>query len=114
MTSGYLMPDKTKFPDGMKDVADAVHKLGLKLGIYSSAGSKTCGGYPGSLGYETQDATMYAQWGIDYLKYDNCYQEGVPALDRYTTMAKALNATGREIFYSICNWGNEDVATWGH
>lgn len=108
------MPNMTAFPDGMKSVADYVHSKGLKLGIYSSAGSKTCAGYPGSLGYETQDATMYAEWGIDYFKYDNCYNEGVPALERYSTMGMALNATGREIFYSLCNWGNENVSEWGH
>jgi len=79
----------------------------LKFGIYSSAGTLTCGGYPGGLGHEVDDANDYASWGVDYLKYDNCYNLGEPATKRYGDMAKALNATGREIFYSICNWGDE-------
>ena len=56
---------------------------------------------------------VYAEWGVDYLKYDNCFNEGVPATERYKTMSDALLATGRDIFYSICNWGNEQVTTWG-
>jgi len=108
------MPNMTAFPDGMKAVADYVHSKGLKFGIYSSAGVKTCAGYPGSLGYETQDAQSYAEWGVDYVKYDNCYNTGIPAWNRYADMRLALNSTGRDIFYSICNWGNENVTEWGH
>src|ERR1700760_4729022 len=96
----------------MKSVADKVHSLGLKFGIYSSAGVFTCGRYPGSLGFETKDAQLWAEWGVDYLKYDNCFnqgQSGTPQIsfNRYKVMADALNATGRPILYSICNWGND-------
>ena len=83
--------------------------MGLKMGMYSSAGKFTCGGYPGSLGYETQDAQYWAGLGADYVKYDNCYNEGLsgtPKLsqDRYAAMSNALNSTGRNITYSLCNW----------
>ncbi|KAJ5699046.1 Alpha-galactosidase [Penicillium macrosclerotiorum] len=109
-SSGYLVPDSQKFPNGIADVADKIHAMGLKIGIYSSAGTLTCARYAGSLGYEEKDAAVWASWGIDYLKYDNCYnqgEEGTPKLsyDRYNAMGKALNATGRPILYSLCNWG---------
>jgi alpha-galactosidase len=112
-SSGDLVPNPTKFPDGMKAVADYVHSLGLKFGIYEDAGTSTCAGYPGSLGYETQDANLFASWGIDYLKYDNCNNEGIAAEARYTTMSNALKATGRSILFSLCSWGQESVWTWG-
>jgi hypothetical protein len=111
--SGALVPDPAKFPDGIRGVADYVHAKGLKLGIYESAGTLTCAGYPGSLGHERQDAASFASWGVDYLKYDNCYNQGIPSLQRYTAMRDALAATGRPIVYSLCNWGNENVASWG-
>ena len=98
----------------MKEVGDFIHSKGLKFGIYSSAGSKTCQGLPGGLGHEVIDANDYASWGVDYLKYDNCFNEGVAASIRYTAMSQALNATGRPIFYSICNWGNERISDWAH
>ncbi|KAH8812421.1 alpha-galactosidase, partial [Xylogone sp. PMI_703] len=109
-SSGYLMPNMTKFPDGISGLADKIHDLGLKVGIYSSAGVMTCARYEGSLGYEEKDAQVWASWGIDYLKYDNCFnqgQEGTAKLsfDRYNVMGQALNKTGRPILYSMCNWG---------
>ena len=70
-----IMPNTTKFPEGISGVASSLHSMGFKSGIYSSAGLTTCGGYPASLGYEQVDAATFARWGIDYLKYDNC---GVP------------------------------------
>ena len=97
----------------MKDLGDYIHNKGLWFGIYSSAGTKTCQKRPGSLGFEMQDAKNFTAWGVDYLKYDNCYNAGVAAQDRYTTMGNALKSTGRPVFYSLCNWGNEDVGTWG-
>ncbi|CCM02216.1 uncharacterized protein FIBRA_04296 [Fibroporia radiculosa] len=111
-TTGAPIADPTKFPSGMKALADQIHSMGLKFGIYSSAGMYTCGGHFGSLGYETIDAQTYAEWGADYLKYDNCYNEGqagTPKLsyDRYANMSFALNATGRPILYSMCNWGED-------
>ncbi len=124
-SSGRLVPDTSKFPDGIKGTADYVHSLGLKLGIYEDAGLQTCAGYPGSLGHETTDAQTFASWGVDYLKYDNCYAgpgcalnscpngTKTPAQTRYTTMRDALAATGRPILLSLCNWGEENVWTWG-
>jgi alpha-galactosidase len=111
--SGHLVPDPTKFPDGISGTAKYVHSLGLKLGIYESAGTATCQGYPGSLGHEQQDADSFAAWGVDYLKYDNCNNQGISAQQRYTAMRDALAATGRPILFSLCNWGEEDVWTWG-
>jgi alpha-galactosidase len=111
---GHIQADAKKFPDGMKALGDKIHGEGLLFGVYSSAGTKTCAGRPGGLGYEKLDAMDYASWGVDYLKYDNCYNTGVPAFDRYNAMAQALMSTGRQIFYSICNWGNESVAQWGN
>jgi alpha-galactosidase len=73
----------------------------------------TCQGLPGSLGFEEQDAKSFSEWGVDYLKYDNCNNMGVPAFERYHKMAIALRMTGSNIFYSICNWGNEQVTKWG-
>ena len=110
---GNLVPDPVKFPDGISGVAAYVHKLGLKLGIYESAGTATCQGYPGSLGHEKQDAATFASWGVDYIKYDNCNNQGIPALTRYTAMQNAIAATGRPMVFSLCNWGEEDVASWG-
>ncbi|MGC9670748.1 glycoside hydrolase family 27 protein [Planosporangium sp. 12N6] len=115
---GNLVPDRTRFPNGIKAVADYVHGKGLKFGIYTSAGTKTCngtGGFPGGLGHEKQDAALFASWGVDYLKYDNCNNQGVDARTRYTAMRDALKATGRPIVYSICEWGRTDpkVWTWG-
>ncbi|MFG1812049.1 glycoside hydrolase family 27 protein [Streptomyces sp. NPDC049040] len=112
-SSGRLVPDPSKFPDGIKGTADYVHSLGLKLGIYEDAGTATCAGYPGSLGHETTDAATFASWGVDYLKYDNCNNNGVAGQSRYTAMRDALAATGRPILYSLCNWGQENVWTWG-
>ncbi|MEV5279442.1 ricin-type beta-trefoil lectin domain protein [Streptomyces sp. NPDC052811] len=112
-SGGHLVPDPGKFPDGIKGTADYVHSLGLKLGIYEDAGTATCAGYPGSLGHEATDAKSFASWGVDYLKYDNCNNNGVPAQSRYTTMRDALAATNRPILYSLCNWGQENVWTWG-
>ena len=111
--NGTIIPDPTNFPNGIKSLADYAHSKGLKFGLYSDAGIYTCGGRPGSLGYEEIDAKTYAEWGIDYLKYDNCYNEDLPSRDRYIKMRDALNKTGRQIFYSMCSWGADDVSTWG-
>ncbi|MEV4612783.1 NPCBM/NEW2 domain-containing protein [Kitasatospora sp. NPDC049258] len=112
--SGNLVPDPVRFPHGIKAVADYVHAKGLKFGIYSSAGSKTCDvkGFPGGLGHEQQDANLWASWGVDYLKYDNCNNQGVDAKLRYTTMRDALKATGRPILLSICEWGANQPWNW--
>ncbi|MEW2155697.1 NPCBM/NEW2 domain-containing protein [Streptomyces sp. NPDC007189] len=111
---GKLVPDPARFPHGIKAVADYVHSKGLKLGIYTSAGTKTCNsaGFPGALGHEYSDARQFADWGVDYLKYDNCNNQGVDAKQRYTTMRDALKATGRPIVYSICEWGQNKPWEW--
>lgn len=110
---GFIHPDPARFPSGMKALADYVHSKGLKLGIYSDAGNKTCGGRPGSRGHEYQDALTYAQWGIDYLKYDWCETDGLNARGAYTTMRDALHAAGRPIVFSLCEWGNNKPWEWG-
>ena len=110
---GFIRADTARFPSGIKALADYVHSKGLKLGIYSDAGSKTCGGRPGSRGYEHQDALMYAKWGVDYLKYDWCNTEALRAEGAYTTMRDALYATGRPIVLSICEWGTDKPWLWG-
>jgi alpha-galactosidase len=97
----------------MKALADYVHAKGLKLGIYSSAGTGTCEGRPASLDHEAADAKQFAAWGIDYLKYDNCNNENRPALARYKAMGDALKATGRPIVFSLCEWGQNKPWEWG-
>lgn len=111
---GKLEADPVRFPNGIAAVADYVHSKGLKLGIYTSAGTRTCDsvGLPGALGHEYSDARQFADWGVDYLKYDNCNNQGVDAKERYTTMRDALAATGRPIVYSICEWGQNKPWEW--
>ncbi|KAH3744287.1 alpha galactosidase [Pelomyxa schiedti] len=111
--NGTIIPDPTTFPNGIAPLADYAHQKGLLFGVYSDAGYYTCAGRPGSLGYETQDANTYAKWGVDYLKYDNCNSDGTSPKERYPVMRDALNATGREIFFSMCEWGEEQPARWG-
>ena len=108
-----IIPDPQAFPNGIKYLADYAHSKGLKFGLYSDAGNYTCAGRPGSLYYEEIDAKTYAEWGVDYLKYDNCYNEGIDSKLRYTKMRDALNKTGRHIYYSMCSWGADEVSTWG-
>ncbi|KAL7138696.1 hypothetical protein ABFS83_09G000300 [Erythranthe nasuta] len=112
-SQGNFVAKASTFPSGIKALADYVHGKGLKLGIYSSAGTQTCSNQmPGSLGYEEQDAKTFASWGIDYLKYDNCNNNNISPKERYPVMGKALLNSGRSIFYSLCEWGQEDPATW--
>jgi alpha-galactosidase len=110
---GFIHPDAKRFPSGMKALADYVHSKGLKFGVYSDAGSQTCGGRPGSRGYEFQDAQMYAEWGVDYLKYDWCNTEGLKAEGAYKTITAALRKAGRPMVLSICEWGNDKPWEWG-
>jgi alpha-galactosidase len=109
---GFIQADPKRFPSGMKALADYVHSKGLKFGIYSDAGWKTCAGKPGSRGYEYQDAMMYAKWGVDYLKYDWCNTEGLNTRGAYLTMRDALYDAGRPIVFSICEWGSSKPWTW--
>lgn len=110
---GNIIPDPERFPNGMKALADYIHSKGLKLGIYSCAGSYTCQGRPGSRGYQFQDARQYAAWGIDYLKYDWCSNEGQNARAAYQTMSDAIKISGRPIVFSICEWGENEPWKWG-
>jgi alpha-galactosidase len=109
---GFIQPDPKRFPSGMKALADYVHSRGLKFGLYSDAGWQTCGGRPGSRGYEFQDALTYAEWGVDYLKYDWCKTEGLKAEGAYQTMSEALRKAGRPIVFSLCEWGGSKPWTW--
>jgi alpha-galactosidase len=112
--TGRYVAHHERFPSGIKALADYVHARDLKLGIYTSAGTLTCARtMPGSLDHEELDAQTFADWGVDYLKYDNCNNEGRPALERYTKMRDALEKTGRPIVYSICEWGQNRPWEWG-
>lgn len=111
--NGFITEDRTRFPGGMKALGDYIHAKGLKFGIYSDAGTKTCGGRPGSQGHEYQDALQYARWGVDYLKYDWCSTGVRNAEEAYATMADALRATERPILFSLCEWGNSRPWLWG-
>jgi len=110
--NNVIVPDPKAFPSGIKALADYAHSKGMKFGLYSDAGSNTCQGRPGSLGYEEIDAKTYAEWGVDYLKYDNCYADPRTPEERYPIMRDALNKSGRTIFYSMCEWGVDDPAKW--
>jgi alpha-galactosidase len=109
---GNIVPDATRFPSGMKALGDYIHFKGLKFGIYSDAGEKTCAGRPGSQGHEYQDAIIYAKWGVDYLKYDWCHTGKRNAEEAYATMRDALKATGRPIVFSMCEWGTAKPWQW--
>ncbi len=101
--SGNLEADPAKFPHGIKALSDAIHALGLKFGMYSDRGAKTCGGFPGSQGFESQDAKQFAAWGVDYLKYDNC-NTVLDEKTQYQTMQAALKSVPRDIVFSVCSW----------
>ena len=109
---GDIVADAERFPGGIRALADYVHAKGLKFGLYSDAGSLTCGGRPGSAGREFQDARQYARWGVDYLKYDWCHTGSRDAEAAYTIMAKALRESGRDIVLSICEWGTSHPERW--
>ena len=109
---GFITEDRTRFPSGIKALADYVHERGLKFGIYSDAGTKTCGGRPGSQGHEYQDAIQYGRWGVDYLKYDWCSTGSRNAEEAYALMADALRSTGRDIVFSMCEWGTSKPWLW--
>lgn len=109
---GNIQAHPERFPSGMKALADYVHAKGLKIGIYSDAGATTCAGYPGSRGYEYQDARTYASWGIDYLKYDWCDTKNINPIGAYTTMRDALYKAGRPVVFSICEWGDNKPWEW--
>ncbi|KAH9612132.1 hypothetical protein KSS87_002612 [Heliosperma pusillum] len=112
-SQGNLVAKASRFGSGIKALADYVHSKGLKLGVYGDAGLETCSKtMPGSLGYEEQDAKTFASWDVDYLKYDNCNNTGTSPKERYPKMSTALSNSGKAIFFSLCEWGQEDPATW--
>jgi alpha-galactosidase len=109
---GFLTVDKGRFPSGMQAVSDYIHSKGLKLGLYSDVGYKTCGGFIASRGHEFQDAVLFARWGCDYLKYDWCNSDGINAVGAYTTMRDAIFAAKRPMVFSLCEWGNNKPWQW--
>ncbi|MCQ2456621.1 MAG: glycoside hydrolase family 27 protein [Clostridia bacterium] len=110
---GRLVANPELFPSGMKALSDYVHSLGLKFGMYSCAGLRTCGGFPASFDREFLDAQTFADWGVDYLKYDFCFfPHNAVGRNYYNRMSMALKATGRDIVFSACNWGADEVEKW--
>jgi len=109
---GNIVADATRFPAGIKAVADYVHAKGLKFGIYSDAGTGTCQNRPGGRGYEFQDARQYAAWGVDYLKYDWCNHSTQDSKASYSIMRDALKKSGRPIVFSLCEWGSTKPWLW--
>lgn len=110
---GRMVPDPAKFPNGIKYVADYIHSKGLKFGMYSCAGAHTCAGYPGSFDHEFIDAQTFAEWGVDYLKYDYCFHPFTIAGNvLYKRMAVALANSGRDILFSACSWGADETKKW--
>lgn len=109
-----MIPDPVKFPSGIKALADYVHSKGLKFGIYSDAAYYTCGGFTASYGFEKEDAETFAEWGVDYLKYDYCNapKDQKEAIKRYSVMNNALKKSGRDVVFAICEWGQREPWKW--
>ena len=110
--TGDLVPDPVKFPNGLEPVIAYVHSKGLKFGLYNCAGTQTCAGYPGTRGYEYQDARFYASLKIDYLKFDWCFTDGINAREAYHTMSTAIKSAGHPIVFSLCEWGYNQPWEW--
>jgi alpha-galactosidase len=110
--NGVIVPDSTRFPHGIRALADYVHSKGLKFGIYTDAGRKTCQGRPGTYGYEEQDARTYADWHVDYVKEDWCNASGLDAPTQYAKFRDALAKVDRPIVLSICEWGYNHPWDW--
>lgn len=111
--TGKIIPCKTRFPNGILPISDYIHQNGLKFGMYSCSGIRTCANFPGSFDHEFLDAQTFAEYGCDYLKYDYCFRpETSNGKLLYYRMGMALRATGREILFSACNWGKENAPSW--
>ncbi|MBQ8658255.1 MAG: glycoside hydrolase family 27 protein [Clostridia bacterium] len=111
--NGKLAYDPEKFPRGMKYLSDKLHEKGLKFGMYSCSGLITCAGYPSSFGYEWTDAKTFAEWGVDFLKYDYCFKpHNRTGEELYRTMGLALKNSGRDILFSACSWGADQTHQW--
>jgi alpha-galactosidase len=113
--NGNLRPNPNRFPFGMKALVDYVHSLGLKVGLYTCIGTHTCkNGLPGSFGHYEQDAATFAEWGVDFVKCDNCNRpHGYSEQELYTNFSNALNRTNHTFFFSLCEWGDSNVQDWG-
>jgi alpha-galactosidase len=111
--NGVIQPDPKEFPSGMKALGDYIHSRGLKYGIYTCAGGQTCGKRPGSKGYEKLDMKTYASWGVDYVKVDWCFTEGLDSKTQYAIFRDAIRESGRNMVLSICNWGVDQTWLWG-
>ena len=111
--NGDLVADADRFPGGIAALAEHVHSLGLKLGIYTDAGTATCQGFPGSYGTEHRDAKRFASWGVDYVKVDWCNTEGLRGRTRYPIWTEALRGAGRPMVLSVCEWGRDHPWEWG-
>lgn len=109
---GNIIADPDRFPSGIKALADYIHAKGLKFGVYSDAGTGTCQNRPGSYTFEEKDAKQYSAWGVDYLKYDWCNTNGLDQKVQYTIMSKALQVSGRDIVFSMCEWGGSNPWYW--
>jgi len=109
---GTIIADSIQFPSGIKSLADYVHSKGLKFGIHTCGGRLSCNSRPGSHGYEVTDADTYARWGVDFVKYDWCFSEGIEQVKAYTDMSTALANSGRPIVFSMCEWGGSRPWTW--
>jgi alpha-galactosidase len=112
-SAGAIVPDSTRFPGGMARLAAYVHGKGLKFGIYTDAGRRTCEGRPGSYNHEEQDARTYASWGVDYVKVDWCHADSLVAPTQYAKFRDAFARSGRPIVFSICEWGSNRPWEWG-
>ena len=112
-SEGRLVADPEKFPNGIGALADYIHAKGFKFGMYSCCGTRTCANYPGSFEHEFEDAKQFAQWGVDYLKYDNCFKpQNQDGRTLYRRMGMALANSGRDIVFSACQWGTDNVHEW--
>ncbi len=110
---GKIVPDPKKFPNGMRSLADKLHAKGLKFGMYSCSGLMTCAQYPSSLDREWIDAQSFAEWGVDFLKYDYCYRPANrKGEESYRAMGLALANSGRDILFSACSWGADKTHEW--
>ena len=110
---GDLVSDPERFPSGIAALADDVHRLGLRFGIYTDAGTRTCAGYVASLGYEFRDARRFAEWGVDYVKIDWCNTGGLGTRAVYWKWSQAFRAAGRPMILSLCEWGRTRPWEWG-
>lgn len=109
---GELVENRWAFPHGMRWLSGEIHRRGLRFGLYTCAGTRTCQGYPGSRGCEARDVRRFASWGVDFMKVDWCHTEGLRGRDVYPVWSEAVRATGRPMVLSICEWGRDRPWEW--